>query len=1283
MTRSSGNSGPASGGAPALRLPRRRHGRRRQIALLLLLLSLLAIICGYWIVTDPSRVRPMAEHYLSKIVGGRVHVKRAYLSLFEGLRLEGVRVYVGDPARPDSLVFSAQRFDVRARLWALLSGRLEATKIMALDPHVHVCENLDADEDSRWNYFRLERPQVPEAPTASDRPIALPEIMLRAGMIEYARIRGGRYEAIGVMAIDGQLTPDMRTGATARANRYLFELDSRAGGLPIGPHLSGTIDMDGPSVSASLQNVEFSRTVRLMLPSEVQTWWEAHQLSGQIRIPRFQYTLGTRGRASAFHIEVQLDGVQLAILPEEMLGTQDYRRMSRFRPCFQLGNLADIGFVGRTDWIESALQPQPVWLSNVSGLLVFTPQQIRIAGLTGKIANTRVSLEGAVSGYHADAALSLRLVANHVQVPPRPRYLASLPPAVRKVHKDFQPHGQASLAFEIRRDERGGALRTTGEVNVLNGAFSFDEFPYPLHGITGTIRLGIDPRTREDRIDLLNLRGFGLEGTRNAHNGITVNGWVSPISQGSGVEVHISGSEVCLDPPLRAALPVEARSVMTMFDMRPRSPDGKAFALAAADDVVRPVDLRGGFDAWIRRAPGPKQKLTVEVDLDVRDGQGEFSAFPYRLRNLAGRVLVRPHYTDVKDLVATHGDSTVRIDGRVYYGGKGPANPDIRVKSSNLHIDDDLLLALPDQQRQWMQKAGVDGRLDIDGRVFLPSGATSTDQTDFDLRIALRDGAIWPVGSTHAVTDATADLRLSKSELLIHEMNGRRGVGRVSGRGRIAWPTDQPEFNLTADASDIALDNVLYQIVPSAGQRTWDKLRPEGTVDLSIAYTGGMAENAGPATRPAPTTQPYKIVIRQKNVALTPPAFPWRMESITGIVIVTPERTTLQDIVARHGRGTLKLNGQCMADSDDRWELSLSGERISLDDSLRQALWPAMRDVFDRVKPSGSMSFDCPKLICRTVRTGPADTNAAKAASTAVTQVEIEKARIMLADASLETDIPLSAINGGLTDLLLVVRGGTVDELSARLDVPSLELAQRPTTGLRGNLKKISLAGHSIYRFTDVEATLCGGKLSAPVVGIDVPARGSVSYGLRLVLNNIDVRSLVGDIEENVKGRFNGSLDLAGNWSDPATRLGRGEVLVQGRELYRLPLVFGWLQIANLALPIKSPFNEATASYSIRGHKLALDRIELRTPTVTMQGFGTMDFDTKRVAMTFLTDNPNWPRIPVVGELLDLAKHELLQIRVTGTINEPQVRAKSMNTFTTTIEEVFGERQQSPKKDRK
>ena len=48
-------------------------------------------------------------------------------------------------------------------------------------------------------------------------------------------------------------------------------------------------------------------------------------------------------------------------------------------------------------------------------------------------------------------------------------------------------------------------------------------------------------------------------------------------------------------------------------------------------------------------------------------------------------------------------------------------------------------------------------------------------------------------------------------------------------------------------------------------------------------------------------------------------------------------------------------------------------------------------------------------------------------------------------------------------------------------------------------------------------------------------------------------------------------------------------------------------------------------------------------------------------------------RIPIVGDLLAGTSRELLQVRVRGSLERPEVSAGTLNTLVTTVDEVLGE----------
>jgi len=1235
----------------------RQRSLRRHVWMSILFIALCTIIWAYWTITDSNRVRDMAENALTKLVGGKVKVGSASLSIFEGLRLRDVRVYVDDPSKPEALVFQAETFLVKTDPGALLAGRVEPRQIMAISPRLRLCENLDKKE---WNYSRLNRKREDkphEQKDSSGEKPQLPEVLLRAGMVEYSRILNGRLEQLGSMAIDGQLIPTPPT-----PDRYMFDLQSRAPGEVVGPRLRGVLDMlDPPVVYARssdpfLENFVFDHAIRAMLPSQVEEWWERHQLAGKITVTKFKYApSGKKGVEDDFYVEVELDHVRLAILPEELMGQREFQKLREYRPGFGVNGLMDIGLVSRVDNFERVLQPQPIALRNVSGRFVFTPNHIRFSNVTGKIVNNSVTLSGSVEGYTPEAAMTVYIVANDISIPTAPRYISSLPREVRTLYSEFKPAGRGALALELVRAEKAGDLKASLELSVIDGAFTFHEFAYPLRHATGAVRFGRDPGSGRERIDLVKIRGYGVEGSANANKVVEVNGFISPLNRYSAVSLTVKAPDVWIDPYLRNALPSEAQEAVAYFD-----------GLKDKDGNVIPLQAHGAFAARVNRPYGLRKKVIVDVDINIDKGDGAYTQFAYPLHQAKGQIFVRPNLVDIKNFTARNGPARLAIDGRVTFGKDQPVVPDLKIVIRDGLIDDDLKMAMPEDERKWLDKVGIAGKLDADGRIFAVMQPDNPKKAncEWEFGMHLREGTIWPSGpNLYALSETDAQLKLTRSKLSILSAKGKRGYSDVTGNGEISWPEDSPQLVLNIKSNNLLLDKVLYGLIPEKAKSSWDELRPKGLVDLDMTYrSGGTKENGD-------KDEAYDVKIIPRELAVLPVVIPYRMEKVTGEILVTPQKVTINNIVAHHDDAIVKMSGVGLdKDGHTAWDLAISGENLPVDDELRSGVPNGLRKLFKGIELTGHLSFDCPKFTYVTTDLPVDQRSADKPDKTVTTRLEFKDTAVMLRDASMDTGMLLSAVNGGL-ELNGVVIDDDLYTLNGKVNVPSLLVAERQMKNLRATVAK--QPGVGFYQFSNMRGKLAGGEMAGQVE-LEVPEGDATArYGFAAILRGCDVRELAGEKEERLRGALDASIALEGDWSDPSARRGRGDIHVQGNDLYKIPVVLGLLQITNLSLPIKSPFSDATTHYIVEGPKVTFEQIELRAANMLMSGSGSLNFDTRKMSFSFTTDNPNWPKIPVIGDFIAGAKRELFQIHVKGTIDEPQIKARSMNTFQTTIDEVF------------
>jgi len=1265
------------GAAFAVRIsPLRRWG------MCFVLLLLVSVIFTYWILTDSHRVRAMAEEYLSKLTGGQVEVQSATLSIFEGLRLDGVVVRVDDAAaRPDSTLFKAETILIKYNPQSILSGGLDATQIVALDPQVFLCEDLDR---GRWNWQRATREQKPTTRASNAAPMRFPEILLRNAQLHYSRMRGGKMlHERGVMEIEGSLTP--QPGGT-----FIFKVQSRGEGDSIGPVVEGQFNANTRVVDARLLDFRFGKDIEVMLPEQVRTWWQEHGLSGNLDIPRFYIKPGAGDQPSRFRVETNLKDVTLDIKPEEWMSREEGNRLAALRQTMSDMKALGLDGGGFVSGIEKLFDPTPVQLERVAGRFVFTEAGIDIERVSGRIEDTPFNIKGRIDGYSPQSAASLTFGGENVTIPHTPRYLNSMPPEFREIYDHLRPEGDGALWVKIDRPALGAKPLVTGRIDITDGRIRFDEFPYPLERIRGAITFGWDPKSQMDRVDV-DMHGMGASGGPNQNVPVEVKGFVGPLGHGdSAFDFWVRTNGVTSEAPLTNAYPPPVREALKIFDA-----PGKG-------EFPR---YHGGFVANVHRPYGPKQKWAISVDVDLDDAQGALTFFPYPVEHLKAKLHITEDHVDLVKVSVAKGDASFDIGGTVRFGKDQPIEPELKLSARNIPIDRDLLGALPKERREWMTKLGVGGKLDVDGQIVRSPDARRTDvvvgpprkpedQIAYDMELGLKEGSFWPAQGTLAASGVTGRMRLTPTELVVREMHGKRGLAELSGSGRVAWPVGRPSLSIKAAARNLHLDAGLYKLLPVAWRTGWDQAKPEGSVDVDVHYASGfdaMASGAAApvvvavaaatlepgavlpltetaARRPAttmPTTAPtapadrFEVSIRPVKLAMTPRVIPVRLENVKGEMLIRPEGISLKEITAtRKSGGTVAYSGEVPTgeNKDGVWNLKLSATDLATDQELRAALPPAVGKLMESLKVEKKLSVDFTKLTYRADPDPKVEDGALDLAGT-----------ITLDGNNFDVGVPITDAVGTIT-LEAAARRGKLQGLTGKVALSSLKLGGRPITNFKCDLVKPDRM--DALRIGKVSGDVAGGAIAGQV-DLVFPDNGPSRFGLGMVLRNANVSELAGPTDKDIKGQLTASLAIEGDWGDPSTRRGRGDVAVSGKDMYRIPLVLGLMQITNLSLPISSPFNEAAARYSVEGEKVSFEQIELRASNMLMSGSGWLDFKSKKVKMTFVTDNPNAWRIPFISDILQGARQEFMQIHVTGSVKEPKVSGSMMSTFTTTVDEVF------------
>jgi hypothetical protein len=1216
-----------------------RVHRRRQIIMLAFLVVMLCLIGAYWHLTDPARVRRMAQEYLSTMVGGRVDIRRASLSVFEGLRLDGVTVRVDEDPRIDSVVFTAQTLLVKYNPGSILGGQLQATEIVALDPRVRLCEDVSRGERA-WNWQRLGAPAGQPATTRPDAaPPVIPQIYLRGGQVDYARLVGGRYEPLGSLAIEGQFVP------TGEPHRYRLEMESRGLGDPVGPSIRGVIDLGRRQADARLRSFDFHGAIKNMLPKAVGDWLGAHDLSGRIDVPVFHYAAAP-GEAR-FRIETDLENVSLAFSRREMLTDAELREQDDVLSRCQRWRDAGFDPAGAMDVVEEVWSGAGVRLGWVTGKLIFSRtdegDSIEIVDVRGRAEENSFQISGRIEGFAPRAPARITVTSKGIYIPPHPHYLSSLPPEAQRIYNLIRASGSAKLTMQLRRTDGQTPVRASGLIEVARGGMTYHLFPYPLTNVGGRIHFGFDESRRKDWVAIDDLRGQGLA-RANSGATFTINGFVSPLDSTNRVALDVFGQNVTLDEGIFQALDEKTRASLRMF-----APPGQSYPHLFGDVLCK-----------AHRPEGAVEDFVADVDLYLKDCAGAYRGFPYPLEHVYGTLRARRGYIEVDRVGMKRRGAELLLWGRVEVPTDAPARPALEVTLRNLAIDDDLLGALGEEERGAIKGIGLTGRIDLEGKLTTLKAArpatTQSAQTggldfDYDIRATLRDASLLVVDSRPAITDVRATIEAAEGGVTISSFSGRRGEGSIQGSGTIRGPS----LSLSAQARGIPLDATLMGLLPLEIKDLWEQLQPQGAVDADVTYSGRLDKTAG-------TGPPgFGVVLRPRNVALKPKGLPLAISDLAGEITVSPGRIALKDLTARHGQAKLRLGGT-LDTSQGAWDLWASAAGVRIDDQFVQGLPPAVASIVDALKLRGLATIELTKLVRR-----PPTPDTAQTRPSSSPQIDFA-ARIALAEASMDVGIPLAAIQGSI-EVTGRIADDRLSEVQGRLELASLTIAGRPARNFRCNLLKPP--DREAVQLSRIQAQLCGGELTGQVEAEWPQDNRPGRYALLVMLNNADVRQLVDEPAKTAQGRLSASLGIEGRWNDPASRRGGGDVRLAGKDLYHIPLVLGLFQITSLAMPISSPFDQAVARYEVDAQRVVFRRIELQAGTMLMQGTGSLDFGNRKVKMTFVTASPAEWKIPLLDPLLAGARRELLQIHVSGTVQEPKVSASSLSTFTTTIDEVF------------
>jgi hypothetical protein len=635
---------------------------------------------------------------------------------------------------------------------------------------------------------------------------------------------------------------------------------------------------------------------------------------------------------------------------------------------------------------------------------------------------------------------------------------------------------------------------------------------------------------------------------------------------------------------------------------------------------------------------------SIDIDAELLSVDAEFDGFPYPLRDLHGQVGVHGDTFDVAGVRGRCGAGALHADGTVRTSSEGLEQLDLHLRADAVPLDDALLAALPADGRRAVASLAATGVAAMDVRLTDVGG-----EVTYDITARLEDVCVEPDDFPLPVESLTGDVLIQPARVTLKDLAGEASGGVVRMSGQIARDgTDATSVEMRGER--ILLTEALRAALPERVRAQLAPWQIEGPFNVE-GWIGG-----------APPEHRVRLGLDDATICYAPFALPWRITG--GQVVVAEERVRFCDVRAVRGPAELALSGEVDGAGGDM-RIALAG--LELDEDVRTALPWRWRRRWNDLAPRGAL--DVRHGVLNWVRAYPeSETNWRLAG------------QVHLNDVDLATVLPLRGASGRI-DLAGEARGSLAEVfLKGDIRLDRLMVGEHVLTDVSGRLLRDGLGER--LRFDELHARMYDGTVSGEV---NIEADGGASrYAIEATVQRAQVHGLVdarsGHVEAvgpaealaPLSGHVDGRFYLTGVTGESAQRRGGGRIQVRDAELYRLPLLLSVLHVINLSIPENSAFQSGSAQLTIVGDELRLGNIELIGGALVLIGQGSMALSTGALDLQLVAVSPHrWARMPVVSEMLEGMARELVEVHVTGTLQEPKAVARPLRNVEAVLDALL------------
>jgi hypothetical protein len=330
-------------------------------------------------------------------------------------------------------------------------------------------------------------------------------------------------------------------------------------------------------------------------------------------------------------------------------------------------------------------------------------------------------------------------------------------------------------------------------------------------------------------------------------------------------------------------------------------------------------------------------------DVSIRDVK-----FPYLVEHITGRVDLTQKRVSLNDLSGDHNDVNLTFNG--WSKDFGPDwQYEIRIKSKNMALDDDLYNALSSKHKKFWSAFSPTGTAAVD---YTLSRQSQTEKKR-SLQVKLLDAVATYEKFPYPLKNLNGDLLFEADDITVSNLLSKYNGRKISLNGKVTErSTERPIYDLSVSAKDIPLDSELADALPAKQRNFYEQYNMTGLADAEVKIIT-PEPNEGPAS--------FTADVSFKETSLKLEKLPLPVRDISAKAVVGPDLITLEDFTGQYDQSKISLTGRVWPtdrDQQSRYCLKAHVNQMELNDDLVKLLPASLKEIVSDMQLKGKINLD-------------------------------------------------------------------------------------------------------------------------------------------------------------------------------------------------------------------------------------------------------------------------------------------------------------------------------------